>query len=79
MHDDVPQTVAVLIPAREVSQLLGCSARHVQRLCDAGRMPPPVRLGVLVRWSRAVIDQWIADGCPEPRKYSTHKNRANAT
>lgn len=46
---------------------LGCSTRHVYRLVDAGRMPRPIKLGSLVRWPRAVIDQWIADGCPSCR------------
>ena len=46
---------------------LGCSARHVRRLADAGRMPRPIKLGSLVRWPRSVIEQWIADGCPNVR------------
>lgn len=57
-----------LLTVREVAGLLNCSARHVYRLCDAGRMPPPIRLGALVRWSRRVIDGWIADGCPSCRR-----------
>ncbi len=47
---------------------LGCSTRHVYRLADSGRMPRPVKLGSLVRWPRAVIEQWIADGCPKSSK-----------
>ena len=46
---------------------LGCSTRHVYRLADSGRMPRPIKLGSLVRWPRAVIEQWIADGCPNVR------------
>lgn len=46
---------------------LGCSSRHVRRLADAGRMPRPIKLGSLVRWPRSVIEQWIADGCPNVR------------
>ncbi len=49
---------------------LGCSTRHVYRLADSGRMPRPIKLGTLVRWPRAVIEQWIADGCPNVRNAS---------
>jgi excisionase family DNA binding protein len=49
---------------------LGCSKRHVYRLADSGRMPRPVKLGSLIRWPRAVIEKWIADGCPIVRNAS---------
>jgi excisionase family DNA binding protein len=49
---------------------LGCSKRHVYRMADAGRMPRPIKLGSLARWPRAVIEQWIADGCPNVRNAS---------
>jgi excisionase family DNA binding protein len=54
---------AQLLDVRAVAALLDCSTRHVRRLHDAGRMPPPVRLGALVRWRRQDIDRWLADGC----------------
>lgn len=56
-----------LLDVRAVAALLGCSPRHVYRLADAGKMPAPVRLGALVRWSRQAIEAWIADGCPPVR------------
>lgn len=55
---------ARLLDVQGVAGLLGCSARHVYRLSDAGRMPRPVKLGGLVRWSRDSILDWIAAGCP---------------
>ncbi len=55
---------AALLDVQAVADLLCCSTRHVYRLADAGRMPRPVRLGALVRWSRDQILAWIADGCP---------------
>jgi excisionase family DNA binding protein len=55
---------ASLLDVQAVATLLACSARHVYRLADAGRMPPPVKLGALVRWPRRAIEKWIADGCP---------------
>jgi excisionase family DNA binding protein len=54
---------AALLDVDQVAQLLNCSARHVYRLTDAGRMPAPVRLGALVRWPRWSIEQWVRDGC----------------
>jgi excisionase family DNA binding protein len=58
---------ARLLDVKVVAELLDCSSRHVYRLSDAGRMPAPVRLGSLVRWSRPAIETWIADGCPPTR------------
>lgn len=54
---------AALLDVGQVAELLSCSPRHVYRLSDAGRMPPPVRLGALVRWSRQSLEEWIAAGC----------------
>ena len=51
-----------------VAEMLGCSTRHVYRLSDAGRMPRPVRLGSLVRWSKSSLEDWIADGCKPVRQ-----------
>lgn len=56
---------AMLLDVRGVAELLGCSPRHVYRLADAGRMPRPVRLGGLVRWSRDSICEWVTAGCPK--------------
>lgn len=55
---------ALLLGVEELARLLKCSVRHVRRLCDRGMMPAPVRLGALLRWSRATIEDWIAAGCP---------------
>ena len=50
----------VLQDVRQLSETLNCSTRHIYRLVDSGKMPKPVRLGSLVRWPRAVIEEWIA-------------------
>jgi len=61
IQTDVP---AELLDVRTVAAMLGgCSARHIYRLVDAGRMPAPVKLGALVRWRRAELMAWLADGC----------------
>jgi excisionase family DNA binding protein len=58
---------AQLLDVFSVAELLRCSPRHVCRMSDDGRMPQPVRLGTLVRWPRAAINEWVAGGCrPSP-------------
>jgi excisionase family DNA binding protein len=63
-----PSGPAALLDVCGVAELLHCSRRHVYRLSDSGRLPPPVRLGALVRWDRAILIRWIADGCPPVRR-----------
>lgn len=57
-----------LLDVEAVARLCGCSAPHVRRLADAGRMPAPVKVGALVRWNRRAIEAWITDGCPRTTK-----------
>ena len=57
----------VLIDVGVIAAMLGCSKMHVRRLVDAGKMPPPIRLGVLCKWRREDIAAWIQDGCPPIR------------
>jgi len=59
---------AVLLDAKQVAQILKCSRRTVYRLAQAGRIPPPCRLGALARWSSLAIEAWIAAGCPKHGK-----------
>lgn len=54
----------------DVAIEIGCCSRSVRRWADSGRMPRPVKLGSLVRWPRQVIEDWIADGCPNVRNAS---------
>jgi excisionase family DNA binding protein len=63
-----PPVEAALLDVRAVAALLDCSPRHIYRLADAGRMPPPVRIGALVRWRRTDLDSWLAAGCPATRR-----------
>ena len=64
----VADTSAKLLDVQAVAALLDCSVRHVYRLSDAGKMPAPVRLGSLVRWSSASIREWIDQGCRSVRR-----------
>ena len=60
--------LSLLINVHDVAALLKCSARHVWRLADAGKMPRPYKLGALRRWDRATVERWIENGCPSVRK-----------
>jgi len=64
-NDSNAKSLPALIDVGEVSTLCDCSPKHVYRLAASGKMPPPVRLGALVRWNRAEIERWIELGCPE--------------
>lgn len=57
-----------LIDVRAVAQILACSPRTVYRLCDAGRMPKPTKIGAMVRWDRRAVLSWCAAGCPDVRQ-----------
>ncbi len=61
------QVAPALLDVRAVAALLGCSTRHVYRLATAGELPPPVRVGRLVRWPRQSVLEWIAAGCKPVR------------
>ncbi len=68
MNATVASVGVQLLDVQAVAEMLGCTHRHVYRLSDAGRMPAPVKLGSLVRWSAAAIREWIDAGCPSCRK-----------
>lgn len=53
-----------MLNVQQVAEILGCSPRHVYRLADSGKMPKPVRVGTLVRWSFDDLAAWINEGCP---------------
>ena len=54
----------VMITARQLAILLQVSTRQVWRMLSAGRVPQPVRVGGIVRWRMAEVENWIAEGCP---------------
>ncbi len=65
--DHAGRATAPLLDVHAVAAMLDCSTRHVFRQADAGQLPRPLRIGQLVRWRRADIDQWIESGCPRVR------------
>ena len=57
-----------MLDVQAVAEMLGCMPRHVYRLSDSGKMPSPVKLGALIRWNRAAVEEWIDAGCPSCRR-----------
>jgi len=51
--------------AEQLAELLNCSSRHVRRMALTGRMPKGVKFGLLRRWPRKQINEWLNAGCPE--------------
>jgi excisionase family DNA binding protein len=63
--DTSPATdLPLLLTKAELADLLRCSGRTLYRQLQAGELPPPVRIGRLLRWRRPDIEQWIDAGCP---------------
>jgi excisionase family DNA binding protein len=57
-----------LLDVLTLAAMLDCSTRHVERLSDAGKMPPALKIGRLRRWSRRSIREWLDAGCPSCRQ-----------
>lgn len=71
-----PANAAALLDVKGVAALLNCSTRHIYRLSDGGKMPTPLKLGVLVRWRKSEIESWIAGGCRAVRAVSAHRKES---
>lgn len=70
---------AGLLTVDDVARLMACSSRSVYRLSDAGRMPRPLKICGMVRWSAAAIDAWLIAGCPDCRPAELRTPRAAKT
>ena len=64
MASDPATTQARLYSVKQVAEQLDCSTRTIYRLVGAEKMPPPVKIGSLVRFDRIQIHAWIDRGCP---------------
>lgn len=53
----------LMLDKPQVAQLLGVSEHTIERRVAAGHMPAPAKLGQLNRWSKAILEKWIAAGC----------------
>ena len=50
-----------LLSKKEVADMLKMCERSIENLVRAGSFPPPLRLGKTARWSRAVVEAWLAE------------------
>lgn len=57
----------MLVNARRVGEMLGCSWRTVLRLADRGAMPWGLKVGTLRRWDEESVRAWIGGGCKPVR------------
>jgi excisionase family DNA binding protein len=64
-----------LLPIGQVAAMVALSRRTISRLADAGKLPPPLRIGGSLRWRLADVRQWIAAGCPAARNISGGSSR----
>ena len=53
-------TEPILLDVAGVAAALGLSVRTIWRLTSTGQLPPPLRIGRSVRWSRESLLEWVA-------------------
>lgn len=58
----------LLISADDLARLLQVSTRTLWRLRSSGKLLEPIKIGGNTRWRLDEVRQWIADGCPPPRR-----------
>lgn len=54
-----------LLTSTDAAELLGVSRSHFYRMHRAECVPPPVRLGGVVRWRLSELKDWIDAGMPD--------------
>ena len=57
----------MMMTCREVAEALGVSERSVWRWSATGVLPPGIKIGSAVRWSRRSIEEWLAKREQEAR------------
>ncbi len=72
---EVSRDGAELMPIGQVAKMVAVSRRTISRLADAGKLPPPLRIGGSLRWRLADVREWIAAGCPATRNISGGSSR----
>lgn len=60
-----------MLSAKRLAQRLDLSERKVWSMDAAGELPRAVRLGRLVKWRRAEIEEWEAAGCPDRKTWES--------
>ena len=58
--DPPPDAATYTVP--DLARLMRCSPRHVHRLNDQGAIPGVIRIGRLLRFSKRLVDEYLAGG-----------------
>ena len=58
MRTQETKTNPSYLRAREVTSRFQISRATLDRLVRVGEFPPPIKLGRVNRWGRAVVDRW---------------------
>jgi len=66
----------ICVSARELSDLLDISERHVWRMNAERKLPKPIRIGRCTRWGMKQIKQWLVWGCPSRRQFEANQRNA---
>ena len=66
----------VLISAKELAAMLGCSEAHVWRLHSCAGLPMPLKMGRLSRWRVAEVREWLEAGAPPRERWAAMKRAA---
>ena len=57
-----------LLTIQEMAAIMNCSVASVYTMKAYGRVPPPLRIGRLVRWDPREVQQWLDNRCPSFEK-----------
>ena len=63
------ETQDKLLSAEAVGTMLSLSRRQIFRLNSCGKIPKPIRIGGVVRWSEKSISEWLAAGAPDRKTF----------
>ncbi len=59
----IVQAAPLLLRVQQAAEVLGLSVRSFERLCAAGRLPRPVRLGRLRLWRYRDLQRFVESSC----------------
>jgi predicted DNA-binding transcriptional regulator AlpA len=64
-----PTADKLLADIESLSYMLDWSIRTTRRKHAAGLIPRPIRIAGAVRWRVSEIQEWVAVGCPDRRRW----------
>lgn len=64
--------MTLLLTKEDVAEIGNWSVRTVIRMRDNGTLPPPLKVGRLIRWRKSDIEKWIEGGCVPQYKTRRH-------